>query len=461
MSRVTSPEGMSDKSTIVALSTPNGESAIATVRVSGPLSKSIAEKAFTSRSKLAPRVSRFGEYIASSGDAIDDCVCVFFQGPESYTGEDSLEISCHGNPLIYNSIISDLHDRGCIAASPGEFTRRAFLNGKMDLSQAEAVMGVISARSQIELSSAQKLLSGGLGKLVSKWSEMTLALLSEIESQIDFSDEDIEIISITKIKDGVNELLHELETVADSAKYGNLIRNGITIAILGAPNAGKSSLMNKLTGYERSIVSDEAGTTRDFISESLGLKEYRIRILDTAGLRENTQSAIERMGVEKTIECLETADLFLLVVDTSTAEPTLPESVLKKLSPKNTLIIFNKNDLPCSFDTEKTFIGFDRVSVSLLQSSSRKILLEKIGSFLEKEKIVPPNELLIVGERHAELLTKACSALRSAKEDASKISLEFVAGILRGVLEDLSEIVGTFDNEKVLDKVFSKFCIGK
>ncbi|MCD8299265.1 MAG: tRNA uridine-5-carboxymethylaminomethyl(34) synthesis GTPase MnmE [Opitutae bacterium] len=452
---------MSDKNTIVALATSHGESAIAVIRVSGPLSKEIAEAAFAPKLEAHPRLSRFGKYVSMTGAIIDECIYVFFKGKASYTGEDSIEISCHGNPLICNKIISDLYDRGCEAAAPGEFTRRAFLNGKIDLSQAEAVMSVISASSERALASANKLLSGELGKLVSEWSSKMLGLLAEIEAQIDFSDEGIIESDISHFKNEIDKLLSCLSNTANSARYGNLIRDGITVLILGAPNAGKSSLMNRLVGSERSIVCDEPGTTRDFISENFNIGNYRIRILDTAGLREDVKSAVEQIGIRKTMECLDIADLIVFVADSSTKEPVIPLGIMRRISPENTIVVLNKSDLPRVMDTDRFLEKFERVSISAIADSSREIVASAIIKFIEDKKIVPDKDLLIVGERQAELLMGACRSLTLAKEKISQIPLEFIAEMLRDSMENLSEIVGTFDNEKVLDKVFSNFCIGK
>lgn len=452
---------MGEQSTITAFATPLSESAIAVIRVSGPDSHKIAKEAFGSKKELKARYAVFGVYKSVSGDALDECLYIVFNDKSSYTGEDSLEIYCHGNPFIAKKILSDLITRGCRQALPGEFTRRAFLNGKMDLTQAEAVADIISARSEIALNAAQKLLAGTFGKKISDWNEKIIALLAEIESQIDFSDEEVPELDKMYFESKLSEIISELKSTENTARYASAVHEGINVVIFGPPNAGKSSLLNVLVGEERALVSEEAGTTRDFISENINIGSYRIRILDTAGIREHAASKIEAAGIRRSIECMKKADFFIFVVDASAGMPEIGDEVKALISSENTLIVLNKSDLGTAFDSEKFLPDFEKLSISLLNPEAYEMLSEKMLSVLKTKEIVPQDDVLIVGVRHAESLSRARSYLEESVQTLGVVPLEFTANNLRSSMNELSEILGRFDNEKILDKVFSSFCIGK
>lgn len=452
---------MAETSTIAAFATPLSESAIAVIRVSGPDSHKIAKEAFKPKKELKARYAAFGVYKSVSGEAMDECLYIIFNDKSSYTGEDSLEIYCHGNPFIAKKLFSDLRERGCRQALPGEFTRRAFLNGKMDLTQAEAVADVISARSEIALNAAQKLLSGALGKKISDWNEKIIHLLAEIESQIDFSDEEVPELDCSYFEPKLAEIVSELKSTENTARYSSAVHDGINAVIFGPPNAGKSSLLNILVGEERAIVSEEAGTTRDFISENINIGPYRIRILDTAGIREHAASKIEEAGIKRSIECMKKADFFIFVVDASEPLPAIGDDVKSLISSGNTLLVLNKSDLGSTFKAEDFLPGFENISLSLLNPMSYEALSEKILNVLKNKEIVPQGDVLVVSARHAEALFRARCYLEEAGKNAGVVPLEFTATSLRSAINELTEILGRFDNEKILDKVFSSFCIGK
>lgn len=452
---------MGETSTITAFATPLSESAIAVIRVSGPDSHRIAKEVFKPKKEIKARYAAFGVYKSISGNPLDECLYITFNDKSSYTGEDSLEIYCHGNPFIAKKIFSDLVARGCRQALPGEFTRRAFLNGKMDLTQAEAVADVISARSEIALNAAQKLLSGTLGKKISEWNENILRLLAEIESQIDFSDEEVPELDRYFFEPKLLEIISELKHTENTARYSSAVHDGINVVIFGPPNAGKSSLLNILVGEERALVSEEAGTTRDFISENINIGSYRIRILDTAGIRDHAASKIEEAGIKRSIECMKKADFFVFVVDASAEVPEISDEVRSLISSENTLIVLNKIDLGISLDSDAFFPEFEKIPLSLLSPNAYSVLSEKILSVLRNKEIVPQDDILIVGIRHAEALSRSRVCLEEAIDSLGIVPLEFTANNLRGAVNELAEILGRFDNEKVLDKVFSAFCIGK
>lgn len=451
---------MADLTTIAALATPSGSSALAVIRVSGNSALSIAKEAF-GKHEIVSRKAYFGVYKGVSGKVLDECLWVLFSGPKSYTGEDLLEISCHGNPFIVNRIIEDLFKRGCRPALPGEFTRRAFVNGKMDLTQAEAVAEIISASSERSFEAARKLLSGELGKRIFEWNDEILKLIAETETQIDFSEEEVPEIDSGYFKEKLESLIFKLRKTRETARYSSRVYEGINVVIFGAPNAGKSSLMNALVGTERALVSDEAGTTRDFISENILIGDNCIRIIDTAGIREYTESKVEESGILKTYDCMKRADFLIFVVDSSSPTPVISEEILENISQENSCILFNKTDLNPAFDKDTFLPEIDRLSLSLLEPQASEIVKKYLEDIFSKKNIVPDSEVLVVSARHAESIMAAEKSLIEASNLIGNIPIEFISSRLRSAMEELSEILGQFDNEKVLDKVFSSFCIGK
>ena len=299
--------------TIVALSTPVGESAIAVIRLSGPACSDLGEAVLQRVKPLKPRYAHYGSYVSIDGRLIDDCVLTLFEQGKSFTGEAMLEIAPHGNPLIVQKIMEDLYARGCRPAEPGEFTRTAFLNGKMDLSQAEAVSDLIRARSERSIEVAQRQLHGAVGRKMSELTDRLLAVMAHIEAYIDFPEEDLPSEDQAGPAQDLRRVIQQTRDLIETQHYTALLHEGIKTLIVGEPNVGKSSLINALTGSERAIVSDVPGTTRDFISSFLMLGPWRIEILDTAGLHE-AGDAIEQIGIQHTIEQAETADFFLLVL---------------------------------------------------------------------------------------------------------------------------------------------------
>lgn len=451
---------MPETSTIAAFATPSGTSALAVLRVSGTLAQEIAAHAFGGKNPR-PRRANFGKYILQSGQPADECVWTFFEGPASYTGEDMLEISCHGNPFISKRILADLFKRGCVPAQPGEFTRRAFLNGKMDLTQAEAVANIISASTERSSSAAMRLLDGEFRARILGWNDILLELIAETETQIDFSDEEIPDADDALFREKIKNLRAELKKTEDSARYSEKMNTGVNVAICGAPNAGKSSLLNAVVGFDRAIVSAEAGTTRDFINEKIEIGKHGINLVDTAGIRDADASEVEKAGILRAFKWSEKADLIVFVVDTAAPAPTLPPDFLKSARPEKTLVVFNKIDLPPAFDRTNFLREYESVEISLASRGAAETFKAKLVEILEKKDIVPPDDILVVSARHAECLRKAGEMLEEIERDGGNVPPEFVSAKLRDVSEDLAEILGKFDNEKVLDKIFSTFCIGK
>jgi tRNA modification GTPase len=445
--------------TIAALATPDGTAALAVLRVSGPESAALATSLV---GKQPPtRIATHVDYRGKTGEVIDDVLVTFFKGPRSYTGEDALEVSCHGNPFIARKILDDLLTRGCRPAEPGEFTQRAFLNGRMDLSQAEAVMDIIHARSERALAAANAQLRGSLGRRMDLLIGSLLGVLAQIEAHIDFPEEDLP----PERRDGINEEIDRIillcnELIA-TTRYGKLLRDGIKTVILGAPNAGKSSLLNALVGRERALVSAEPGTTRDFIEERLIIGSHCVRLIDTAGLNPSP-APLERLGIVKTLERADEADLTLLVIDRSQATaPQMPADMYTKLRPHTTLLVFNKSDLSPALADIELLPGFDRAHVSALTGAGLDKLRQAIDTKVDALRGHQQDEIAI-NARHARALVLARDGLRTA---AAKLlengPTELIASDLREALGAFGEIAGRVDNERMLDRLFATFCIGK
>ncbi|MBC2607214.1 tRNA uridine-5-carboxymethylaminomethyl(34) synthesis GTPase MnmE [Pelagicoccus albus] len=452
---------MENNDTIVALATPSGESAIALVRVSGPLCEQIALSAFARNKSPSPRFAYHSSYRSQSGDVLDDVVYTLFRGPKSYTGEDVLEIGCHGNPLIATRLLEDLMSRGCRQSEPGEFTRRAFLNGRMDLTQAEAVMELIQARSDRAISLANRQLRGVFGRQLEELKQGLLRTVATVEAYIDFPDEDLPPEQKKAEVEAIRSVLSFCGRMIDSSKYAAFLRDGVKTLILGEPNAGKSSLLNCLLGFERAIVSEEAGTTRDFIRERVMLDGYCLQIMDTAGLRE-AKSEIEREGIRRTVELTEEADLFLLVLDGTKPSPTLPPEVLSRINSGNCIVVRNKSDLGQFKPLGDELSGLAEVSISATKGDEtdrlKSMIVETIASHLAQNE----DDIILVNARHNAALNELAECLESAVRNFEMDEpAEFIASELRGAVDAIGRITGRIDNEDVLDVLFSSFCIGK
>jgi tRNA modification GTPase len=449
--------------TIAALATPPGTSAIAVLRVTGPETTRIAEEIF---GEVPPsRKVRHADYHAKDGRLVDDILITFFRGPNSYTGEDSLEVSCHGNPFIAQKILEDLFARGCRPAHPGEFTQRAFLSGKMDLSQAEAVMDLIGARSDQALAAANQQLRGALGKQIDSLVDRLLTVQARVEAYIDFPEEDLPPEDNLIIARELDALCGDTRELIATSHYGEMLRDGIKTVIIGAPNVGKSSILNRLVGRERALVSSEPGTTRDFIEERINVGDHLLRIIDTAGLNPSP-APLEKLGMEKTFERAAEADLFLIVLDPTQGTPNLPEAVFARLSRENSIIAANKCDLlaygaPINIPEElrgknspimlsaKTGAGFDELKTAF-------------SRFAESERRDFGSGTIAINARHAEALRNALESMTAARGKLStEIQIELLASDIRSALARFGDVIGKIDNEAMLDRLFAGFCIGK
>jgi tRNA modification GTPase len=452
---------MSVTETIVAAATPAGRSALAIVRVDGPLAASIATAALGRKSPPVEKTSTLGIWRDQSGAPIDQVVAVLWSAGRSFTGNDSLEITCHGNPLLVRRITEDCLARGGRLAEPGEFTRRSYLAGRIDLTQAEAVADLIHASSERALASARRMLAGELGRHVARWTDRTLQVLAELEAHIDFPEEDLPPEDPRGPAARLAEIASELSAYARTAKHDGALRAGLRVAVVGAPNAGKSSLLNALTGAERAIVSPEAGTTRDYLEAPVAGLPLAVTAIDTAGLRDGG-STLENLGMTRSLEQARGAHLLLLVVDASAEPPALPAELVALLDPARTLVVANKADLP-AHPAQKDFLPqLTKLSACLLDGRDAEKLRAKLGDFLITQEIAPGAEELVVSVRHAEAMARAAVALTEAVGHLkAPIQTELAAAQARAALDALGEIVGRIDNERMLDKLFASFCIGK
>lgn len=446
--------------TICALATPVGTAAIALVRVSGPGARQIAADLCGGATPL-PRVAHHGDYRDLTSALLDDALFTFFAGPNSYTGEDVLEISGHGNPYIAQKILEDLMARDCRMAEPGEFTQRAFLSGRMDLSQAEAVMDLIHARGERALTAANQQLRGALGRHLSPLVDGLLGVLARVEAYIDFPEEDLPPEDRRQLGDELKRLTQDTERLLATSHYGELLRDGIKTVIIGAPNAGKSSLLNRLVGRERALVSAEPGTTRDFIEERIVLGAHALRLIDTAGLNP-TPGPIEQMGIALTLERAAEADLFLLVQDATQPAPALPAALKSLLIPEKTILVSNKTDLLQANSRSATAPGQDEVQISALTGMGMDRLTQAISARADRFQVTLGEDLVAISARHAAALGRSLAGLKAASEKlTAQGPTELLASDLRGALDAYGEISGKVDNERMLDQLFATFCIGK
>jgi tRNA modification GTPase len=445
--------------TIAALATPVGTSAIAVVRASGPRTAELVRAIFGVAPP--PRVAQHADYRDASQRLVDDVLFTVFAAPNSFTGEDTVEISCHGNPFIAQKILEDLLARGCRPAEAGEFSKRAFLNGRMDLSQAEAIMDLIHARSEKALAAANQQLRGALGRHMDSLINQLVNILAMVEAYVDFPEEDLPPEDLRGLARQLDSLVGDASRLLATNRYGALLRDGIKTVIVGEPNAGKSSLLNRLVGRDRALVSAEPGTTRDYLEEPVAVGPHWLRLIDTAGLNP-TASSLEKRGIEKTYEQAAAADLFLWVIDSTRPVPALPPRVGSRMSPANTIAVLNKIDLPPVASREALPLGFPVVSVSAQEGIGLEALEAAVTRLAETFHVEVGSELIAINARHAHALGVARESLQAAQQKlAARAPTELTASDLRAALEAFGQVAGKVDNERILDQLFASFCIGK
>jgi tRNA modification GTPase len=457
---------MTVSDTIAAISTPPGEGAIALVRISGANAIEIADKIFRGKeepSRFASHVQHLGDIFSPEGALIDQVVLSVHRAPASYTGEDLVEISCHGGTLVSAKVLEACLRAGARAARPGEFTERAFLNGKMDLTQAEAVIDLIRARTDLALRSATEQLEGRLGNQIRKIRDDLIALLAHINASIDFPEEGIEPDEGEALCARLDSIREKIAALLATADQGRILREGVRVVIYGATNAGKSSLLNRLLGYDRVIVSNTHGTTRDTIEETVNLDGVPLRLLDTAGLRAS-ESEVETAGIERTEKSLQLADLRLHIADRNAPKPAhfngcagAPDFAPAESDEANEIVVLNKSDLPENNDWK----DFPALRISCVTGEGVLELQKAILARIRQQNLRPESAVAI-NTRHRDCLRRAlesCDRARAALTNG--LSPEYVAVDLDQALRALGEVIGVVDVEQILDSVFSQFCIGK
>jgi len=447
--------------TIVAQATPSGESALGVIRVSGDLAEKIAMSSCNKR-KVIPRVATLAEYKSQSGELIDQVLITFFEAGKSYTGEESIEISCHGNPLIEELICKDLMDRGCRLAEPGEFTKRAFLNGKIDLSQAESVAQIIAAKNEHSLELAHRNLKGELSKKLILIQESILELQASLEAHIDFPEDDLGEDDPSKTLDHTSQIINELKSLLEQAKRTKFLQRNIRVVLVGHPNVGKSSLFNALAGKNRAIIHTQAGTTRDYLETELRIRDKWITLVDTAGVHE-TKDEIEMAGIELTKDQADQADILLWVTDNSTPHPTLlPKAFSFYIENRPTLLLRNKIDLGNNGWKPDLNIQLPEILLSLKNYKDISNVEKAISEMLD-ELIKPgtENEFLI-GTRHETLIVSCLRDIETFLENLNDgVGYELLLKFLSSARDYLDQMIGFKSNDDMLDLLFGKFCIGK
>ena len=441
--------------TIIAQATTPGKSGISIVRISGNKSLEIAKQIFCRFKKEAEVVPNH-MYLGNInlGEVFDKGLAVYFKAPHSFTGEDVVEFQCHGGFIVAEKIIKQCLDLGCRLATPGEFSKRAFLNGKMSLDQAEGVVDTINAETENQLRASNDLTNGALYKLVLKQQDTLTDILSEIEVNLDYPEHDIEYETKESINKRLSVILEEIEKLLETEQKGKLIKKGVTVAIVGKTNVGKSSLLNALLNYEQAIVTDIEGTTRDIVTGSIEYKGFIFNFFDTAGIRE-TEDKIENIGIEKAKKTIENCDIVLLVLDSSKALDKKDQENIDLIKTKKSIVVLNKCDLPAKFAyTDKA------IKISAKEKINTENLKQEIYD-LALSGCNTNSQIVLTNARHIQVLKEAKEMLLNTIETMLDLPLDCSALDIRTIWEKLGEITGNTANEDIIDKIFSKFCLGK
>jgi tRNA modification GTPase len=454
--------------TICALATPSGESAIAVIRLSGNRAFEIASKVFVSKMKgktieNSPTHSAIFGQIISNGKLIDECVCTIFRSPHSYTGEDSVEFSIHGSSFIAQKVIIALLENGATLANRGEFTKRAFLNGKLDLAQAEAVCDLIQSHNEASHTLALKQLRGGYGDILQLLRQKLIDISSLLELELDFSDQDVEFADRTALINMLNDIKTRANELVNSFQMGSCFKNGIPVTIVGKPNSGKSTLLNVFLKEERAIVSDEEGTTRDTIEEKLNLRGLEFRFIDTAGIRESSNK-IEKAGIERTFTAIEKSKIILFIVDVNKTTPKEAKQEIEDLkqridfTDKHLIVIANKIDI--QKHKEKGWKEMNAIEISAKTKQNIGEIVEKMFELFDINEL--NDKIFVSNWRHFEALKLLLEGINSTEQGIkNNLPSDLIASDIRTCLHHLGEITGEVSTEEILGNIFSKFCIGK
>jgi tRNA modification GTPase len=454
---------VSSDETIAAVSTPLGHSGLGVVRLSGSMVLAINGRFFrpnTASAVIDHREALVGKWLGPNNEEIDEVVVTFFRGPHSYTGEDVLEISAHGNPTILQRILETARSAGARLAAPGEFTLRAVAHGKMDLIQAEAVREFIEAQTEQQAKTALRQMDGSLSRRVRPVKDKLVDVIAHLEAGIDFAEDDVDVPSNVFVSKNLQPVRDELNALCESFGYGKILSQGLRLAILGKPNVGKSSLFNRLVAAERAIVTDIPGTTRDVLTETISVEGVPLCLADTAGLRETTDQ-VETIGVSRAIETLSEADLGLVVLDGSAVLDRNDQQVLEKASRIPHILVINKSDLPQRVDIS-SLNGARRVLVSARTGAGLRDLHEALRAFILSHKTHLADDLILTSVRQHEAIESAIGSVASSVTALrSNVPHEMVLLDLYRALGALDELTGEVVTDDVLGRIFSTFCVGK
>ncbi len=454
--------------TIAAIATAPGEGGIGIVRISGEKSLEVAQSIFKSKSgkmikDYNTRTLIYGK-IVDGEKVIDEVLVAYMKGPDSYTAEDVIEINCHGGFISVKKILELILSKGVRIADAGEFTKRAFLNGRIDLSQAEAIIDVIKSKTDMAHEVAQNQLEGSLAKKIKDLRMNVTEVLAHLEVSIDFAEEDVEEITYQTLEEKSLELRNEIKKLYDTAESGKILRDGLKTVIVGKPNVGKSSLLNSILGENRAIVTDIAGTTRDVIEEFVNIKGIPLKIVDTAGIRE-TEDVVEKIGVEKSRESFSTADLVIMVLDASRKLSEEDMEILESIKNKKTIVLLNKVDLEAQIELEKIkeFVSSDDIiEISALKNQGIEELQDKIESMVYQGSVKNSSNLMITNSRHKDALFKAYESINDAiSAIEQRMPYDFIEVDFKNIWDYLGYINGDTVREDLLDTIFANFCIGK
>lgn len=456
------------RDTIAAISTPIGEAGIGVIRVSGDQAVEIIDKIFYGKKSLSETKTfhaRYGYIIDyHSQQKIDEVICLLMRAPHSFTTENVVEVSCHGGIVPLRRILQTILNTGARLAEPGEFSKRAFLNGRIDLAQAEAIIQIITSRTEKGMEIALKQLEGGLSEKISNIRQKLILIMAHLEAALDFPEDEIEGFAEAEVMDRVSDILFEVEKLIKSAQSGKIYREGIQTIIIGRPNVGKSSLLNRFLQEQRAIVTEIPGTTRDVIEEMINLEGIPLRLVDTAGIRE-TEDIIEKIGVERSKEFLNQADLVLLVLDSSQALTQEDRKIIKLVKDKKVITVINKTDLPQKLNISELFevLKTDNiVYTSLLEDDGLDELRDQIVELIFGGEVYTNEDMIISSLRHQRALEDSFQSLHQAKESLeSNLPYDFVTIDLKAALNFIGQITGETLTEDIIDQIFAEFCLGK
>lgn len=454
-------------STIASISTAPGIGGIGIIRMSGEKSFEVLTKIFYPKNQyniedIKGYTIKYG-HIKENEKIIDEVLVSFFKAPHSYTAENMCEINSHGGIVVMRKILDLCLKNGAELAEPGEFTKRAFLNGRIDLSQAEAVIDIINAKSDIEAKEGIKQLEGYLKQEINKIKEKILDLMTNIEVSIDYPEYDVEDVLESDVSNKLDNIKIDLKKLEKSFSNGKIIKEGIKTAIIGKPNAGKSSLLNAILKEERAIVTEYEGTTRDTIEEFVNINGIPLKLIDTAGIRE-TDNEIEKIGIEKSKSLAKEADLCIVIIDSSKKLDREDEEILNVVNKNNTVVVLNKSDLGSVIDANTSIISNFRyvVNISALKNEGINDLYNIITKMFNLNEINLDNETVITNERHKNIISKAISNIEKAKKSlADNMPIDIVAISIKDVLSNLGEITGDVAGEEIINEIFARFCLGK